>query len=90
MVKCKVENVKNNKGSSVKNQIIITNDDGQYFQSYNSIIAFKSNENDVILDKTYWNYSNTTSKYLSLFLKEPTKRIREKLNTGGYILDNLN
>jgi len=90
MVKVKVENVKNNKGSSVKNQIIITNDDGQYFQSYDSIIAFKSNENDVILDKMYWNYSNTTSRYLSLFLNESTKRIREKLNTGVYILDNLN
>lgn len=39
----KVKNVTNANGRAVPNQFIITTDKGQYFQSYESIIAFWPN-----------------------------------------------
>jgi hypothetical protein len=75
-----------------KNQFIIETDDGFYFQSYKSIIAFKPfNSNDKIkLDRCYWNYSKTTAKYRNLFLREATKETERKIKSGIYELTNLN
>ena len=36
----------------------------------------------VVLDKTYWNYSVTTSKYRNQFLNESTKETQAKINSG--------
>ena len=47
----------------VKNQFIIHTESGTYFQSYNTIIAFKLNSGFIMLDKGKWDYSVTTSKY---------------------------
>ena len=42
------------------------------------------------LDSTYWNYSNTTSKYRRLFLGEGTKETEAKIKSGEYVLTDLN
>ena len=72
------------------------------FQSYESIIAIitiwdkkdctlpHQKTRDIQLDKTYWDYSKTTSKYRNRFLGEDTKTTRAKIKSGEYILTNLN
>jgi hypothetical protein len=72
-----------------KNQFIIFDGNEAIFQSYNSVIAKKSN-NKIYIDKNYWNYSRTTSKYRAIFLKETTKETAKKIESGTYILTNLN
>ena len=44
----------------------------------------------IVLDKTYWNYSVTTSKYRNQFLNESTKETQAKINSGEYKLVDLN
>ena len=87
----KVKQLKNN-------QFIITDDKGnEYFQSYETIIAKKSSwamntgtEDRIELDPK-WNYSKTTSKYRRIFLDgETTKETQAKIDSGIYILTNLN
>lgn len=90
-------------GKAVANQFVIESVDGKYFQSYDSLIAFipkKVNLYDetceqpddirVKLDIVYWNYSKTTSKYRSQFLGESTKETQAKIDSGEYVLANLN
>lgn len=72
------------------NQVIITNNDGKFFQSYDSMIAAKLNNGKVLLDETYWKYSQTTSKYRSIFLGEDTKTTQKKIDEGTYTLIDLN
>jgi hypothetical protein len=77
-------------GEAVKNQFIIITNEGAYFQSYKSVIAFKPNKGKVQLDKTYWDYSRTTGKYRNQFLCETKKETESKIQSGEYILTNLN
>ena len=77
-------------GRSVANQFIIYTSKGRYFQSYDSIIAFKDNEGNVTLDLYDWNYSRTTSKYRNEFLREYIADTRKKIESGEYKLENLN
>lgn len=76
----------------VKNQFLLYADDGTYFQSYDSIIAFKPNAHadKIQLDEYYWNYSKTTGKYRNLFLGEDRKETERKIKAGDYVLTNLN
>lgn len=100
MQKLKVENMESTRsGKTVANQFIIRTIDGEYFQSYRSVIAFKPRSplgrdelrtHKVMLDETYWNYSRTTAKYRNEFLGETTEEIKEKINSGEYLLVNLN
>ena len=39
---CRVEHILNRAGNEVKNQFLITTNDGEFFQSYKSIIEFKN------------------------------------------------
>lgn len=72
------------------------------FQSYESIIAIVTiwpinkpteclrYETEVELDKTYWDYSVTTSRYRNQFLGETTKETQAKIDSGEYVLTDLN
>lgn len=64
----------------------------KYFQSYDSIIVKKvyGGRLDVYLDRKYWNYSVTTSKYRNQFLGETTKETQAKIDSGEYVLCDLN
>lgn len=67
----KVENMQSNKGNLVPNQFIIDTKTACYFQSYKSIICKVSKtKGKIYLDKNFWDYSRTTSKYLYSFLGE--------------------
>ena len=93
--KVKVEQFEGNNGP-VKNQFLITTDEGVYFQSYDSIIAFMpfghryNPEKKIKLDKTYWDYSVTTGKYRNIFLEENKKETERKIKSGEYELVDLN
>ena len=90
-MKTKVYNMKNRNGNTVQNQFEIYTDDGVYFQSYRSIIAFKPCGGKTQLDETYWDYSRTTSKYLNQFLRVSGKKeIEQKIKAGEYELAKLN
>lgn len=52
----------------VPNQFIIHTREGEYFQSYRTVVAFvNQHTGEICLDKL-WDYSNTTRKYLYRFL----------------------
>ena len=90
-MKIKVKNMTSNRsGRPVANQFIIYTSEGKYFQSYDSIIAFKDNEGNVTLDDYTWDYSRTTSKYRNEFLGEYIADTRSKIESGEYKLENLN
>ena len=83
-MKIKVEQMKSNRsGRPVANQFIIITSDGKYFQSYDSVIAFKDNEGNVTLDDYTWDYSRTTGKYRNV-------ETRAKIKSGEYKLSNFN
>ena len=74
----------------VANQFIIETPKGDYFQSYRSIIAFKSNDGKLKLDSYYWDYSRTTSKYRNQFTGLDTKQTKKAIKNKEIILTNLN
>lgn len=81
----------------VANQFIIHTPQGIYFQSYQTICAFKRrSDGKVFLDETGWNYSRTTSKYLHEFLLKYDRAgivgssAKENLKAGKYTLADLN
>jgi hypothetical protein len=83
----------NNKGNAVKNQFIIFDSEYTIFKSYNSNIVktcFEDGKRKVYLDKTYWNYSQTTGKYRNMFLGETKKETEKKIKSGEYELIDLN
>jgi len=80
-----------------KNQFLIHTPEGLYFQSYDSLIAFKGFENMNAEEYTYldnwinWNSHSATMKYLCIFLGDKNiAETREKIKNGEYILINLN
>tara|TARA_R110002012_G_scaffold223200_2_gene395163 strand:- start:253 stop:516 length:264 start_codon:yes stop_codon:yes gene_type:complete len=86
----KVYNMESPNGNKVANQFEIYTDEGKYFQSYRSIIAFKDNKGQVFLDDYYWDYSKTTGKYRNIFLNEGIVETRKKIKSGEYKLKELN
>jgi hypothetical protein len=88
-INCKVKQFEGRNGA-VKNQFILKTNKGTYFQSYDSMIAFKPLSGAIQLDATYWDYSVTTGKYRNLFLGESKKETEAKIKSGEYILTDLN
>ena len=97
----KVKNMTGKNGRAVPNQFVITKADLQHrittewFQSYKSIIVMRITahyRNSVVikLDRDTWDYSTTTGKYRNQFLGETKKETQAKIDSGKYILTNLN
>ena len=87
----KVFNMVSSKGNKIANQFIINDEyNNQLFQSYNSIIAKRYTNGMVELDKKYWNFSKTTSKYRNMFLDESNQETNYKVKIGVYKLVDLN
>jgi hypothetical protein len=78
------------RSGAVKNQILIETLEGIFFQSYQSIIAFKDNNGKIQLDCNFWDYSTTTGKYRNQFLNETKKETEIKIKNGTYQLTDLN
>ena len=74
----------------VKNQFLIHTESGVYFQSYNTIIAFKFSDGAIMLDRDKWDYSVTTSKYRNKFTGLTTKETKKKIESGEIQLVDLN
>lgn len=56
-------------GAKVANQFVIEGDDGEYFQSYDSLIGhLTTGEDGAIVVGEDYNYSNTTSRYFKQWL----------------------
>lgn len=94
-----VRNMKGRTGKPVANQFIIygVDDDGvqtETFQSYDSLIArvsiVEAPDDLIELDRKYWDYSRTTSKYLGQFLGLPMAEIRKAVKAGEFQLVDLN
>ena len=86
----KVENLRSSNGNRVANQFVIQDDHGnKFFQSYNSVII-KWSKGKVYLDEYYWDYSRTTGKYRNQLLREGIAETRKKIESGEYILADLN
>ena len=85
----RVENMTSNKGNDIPNQFIITTNDATIFQSYNSVIAVRTN-GKVYLDNGTWDYSVTTGKYRNQFLGENKAETQRKIDEGIYELTDLN
>lgn len=94
----KVSNMVSPRGNrEVPNQFIITlyDEEGtmhEYFQSYRSVIAHNvyGKTPHTELDERYWDYSTTTGKYRNQFLRETIDETRRKIDSGEYVLVNLN
>ena len=76
-----------------KNQFLLYIDEKTYLQSYDSVVACKSDGEAPILYED-WNYSRTTMKYVNRFLsdvfnKHITKRdINKMVKEGKVIIKN--
>jgi len=89
--KVKVKNMLSPSGNNIPNQFIIYTDDGVYFQSYSTIIAYENHkEGKIYLDSNSWDYSVTTGKYRNMFLHEDKKETERKIKEGIYKLVDLN
>lgn len=88
----KVRNMVSDRGNDIANQFIIEGDDWTIFQSYRSVIAKKmyDGSNKIFIDENYWDYSSTTGRYRNKFLGETKKETQAKIDSGEYILTNLN
>jgi len=91
----KIQNMTSSNGNKVANQFIIFDSEATYFQSYDSIIVkicFIDGERGrkTFLDARYWDYSKTTSKYRNQFLGLTTKEVKAKIDSGEFILTDLN
>ena len=86
----KVRQMMSRKWRPVANQFIIRVDGGEYFQSYDSIIAYRGDNGLVILDINNWDYSRTTGKYRNAFLGEGIEDTRKRIKSGEYLFANLN
>lgn len=84
------------RGNKVPNQFIIEDTDNAmiYFQSYNTIIAKRDLGDgtypEIYLDREKWDYSRTTGKYRNQFLGESKAETQKKIDSGEYILTDLN
>ena len=85
----KVKNMTSTRGNKVANQFLITDNGDEYFQSYRSMIA-KRSQGKIYLDEYYWDYSVTAGKYRNEFLGEGIADTRKKIEQGIYILTDLN
>lgn len=86
VLKIKTENMTSHNGNSIPNQFIITTEEGVYFQSYKSIIAFIPKEGKTQIGRD-WAYSVTTAKYRNQFLRETKEETKAKIDSGEYILN---
>lgn len=102
----KVKNMTSNNGNKIANQFVISDctielpDDkytGDMFQSYDSNIAFIAYScektgiiHKVFIDKIKWDYSVTTGKYRNIFLGEDKKTTQKKIDSGEFVLVDLN
>ena len=89
----RITNMTSSNGREVPNQLIIQDGDTRVFQSYSSVIVRETGygtSRKVELDRDKWDYSQTTGAYRNQFLSETKAETQKKIDSGEYILTNLN
>lgn len=66
--------------------IVVTIGDTQAFYSYDSLIAYNLPNQKIVLTN-YWDYSKSTTKYLSQYLGRNKQEIRQAIANFTYILE---
>lgn len=56
---------------------------GEIFQSYRSNVAFISYRGQKFINRKFYKYSNTTSKYLAKFFNSNSKEIEKDITNGN-------
>ena len=70
------------------NQFEVYTDEGVYFQSYDSVVAFKPNSSEEkIRVGVDWDYSRTTMKYVGQFLGQNTAKTRKDIKNEIILVD---
>ena len=70
------------------NQFKVYTDEGVYFQSYDSVVAFKpNNSEEKIRVGVDWDYSRTTMKYVGQFLGQNTAKTRKDITDEVILVD---
>ena len=70
------------------NQFKVYTDEGVYFQSYDSVVAFKpNNREEKIRVGVDWDYSRTTMKYVGQFLGQNTAKTRKDIKDEVILVD---
>jgi len=82
----RVENMTSSRGNDVPNQFIIYTNYGVMFRSYNSNIAFKPYDENIIYLGSDWDYSKTTGKYRNEFLGYGVAELRTRIADGRAII----
>jgi hypothetical protein len=98
----KVRNLTSNKGRKVPNQFELVGrsaftdfdgnkiPSGDSFQSYDSMIAHRDCHGTLWLDRNYWDYSVTTSRWRNRFTRLSTEETKKGLKDGSIKLTDLN
>ena len=86
-----INNMKSNRGRTIPNQYVIKLDNCDVFQSYETVIAIRdydyvNGKYEVYLNKQYYNYSRTTSRYRNKYLGLTTKEIEQKIKAKEFVL----
>ena len=90
-IKAQIQNTRSNLPSirsldDYYKHLVVTIGDTQAFYSYNSLIAYKLPNGKIVLTN-YWDYSKTTTKYLSQYLGRNKKEIIQAIADFTYILE---
>ena len=85
-----VTNLINERGNAVRNQFVIYDNGKITFQSYSTTICTIEN-GKVSVNRSMWQYSNTTSKYLYQFLRQNgwheikgKKDVEQRIKSGEF------
>lgn len=78
-----------NTGKAVPSQVVIRHNGTEWFSSYDTIIG-KWEGGTIYLDKRFWDYSKTTSKYRNRWLGLINQEVKEAVSNGEIKLVNLN
>ena len=84
----KITQLINAKGNAAANQFSIQTDKGNYFQSYQTIIAFQDRDGNTPVLSSAWDCSATTLKHLKIFLgvSLSKKEIQKRIDAGSIIV----
>ena len=86
-----INNMISDKGNTIPNQYVIRLDNCDVFQSYETVIAIRNydyvnGKYEVYLNKEYYDYSRTTSKYRNKYLGLTSKEVKEKIKAKEFFL----
>lgn len=90
-IKAQIQNTRSNLPSirsldDYCKHLVVTIGDTQAFYSYDSLVEYKLPNGKVVLTN-YWDYSKSTTKYLSQYLGKNKKEIIQAITDFTYILE---